>query len=65
MDFSDEEFVQETGFLSKHKYSITILNCKLKSKEYFYHKDEKIKKLSQKVGFFLNKMQHTYVRLII
>ena len=48
MDFSDEEFVQETEFLSKNKYSITILNCKLKSKEYFHHKDEKIKKLSEK-----------------
>ena len=47
LDFSDHEFVQEIEFLSKNKYYITSLNCKLKLKEYI-HKDEKIKKLSAK-----------------
>ena len=51
LDFSDEEFVEEIEFLSKNKYYITSLNCKLKLKEYIYDKDEKIKKLSEKVGF--------------
>ena len=32
LDFSDQEFVQETEFLSKNKYYITSLNFKLKSK---------------------------------
>ena len=67
LDFSDEEFVQEIEFLSKSKYYITSLNCKLKSKEYIYDKDEKIKKLPEKIllGFYLKKVQHTYVILII
>ena len=30
LDFSDQEFVQEIEFLSKNKYYITSLNCKLK-----------------------------------
>ena len=33
LDFSDGEFVQETESLSKNKYYITSLNCKLKLKE--------------------------------
>ena len=65
MDFSDEEFVQEIEFLSKSKYYITSLNCKLKSKEYIYDKDEKIKIYLKKLGFYLKKVQHTYVILII
>ena len=65
MDFSDEEFVQEIEFLSKSKYYITSLNCKLKSKEYIYDKDEKIKNYLKKLGFYLKKVQHTYVILII
>ena len=39
------EFVQEIDFLSKNKYYITSLNCKLKLKEYIHDKDEKIKKI--------------------
>ena len=42
LDFSDQEFVQEIEFLSKNKYYITSLNCKLKLKEYICE-DEKIK----------------------
>ena len=30
LDFSDHEFVQEIEFLSKNKYYMTSLNCKLK-----------------------------------
>ena len=40
--FSDHDFVQEIEFLSKNKYYITSLNCKLKLKEYICE-DEKIK----------------------
>ena len=54
LDFSDHEFVQETEFLSKNKYYITSLNCKLKLKEYI-HEDEKIKKLSAKSRLLLEK----------
>ena len=43
LDFSDEKFVEEIEFLSKNKYYITSLNCKLKLKEYI-REDEKIKK---------------------
>ena len=32
LDFSDHDFVQEIEFLSKSKYYITSLNCKLKLK---------------------------------
>ena len=32
LDFSDGEFVQEIEFLSRNKYYITSLNCKLKLK---------------------------------
>ena len=53
LDFSDHEFVQETEFLSKNKYYVTSLNCKLKLKEYIHDKDEKIKKLSGKSRFLL------------
>ena len=41
LDFSDHDFVQEIEFLSKNKYYITSLNCKLKLKEYI-REDEKI-----------------------
>ena len=34
LDFSDHEFVQKIEFLSKNKYYITSLNCKLKLEEY-------------------------------
>ena len=54
LDFSDHEFVQEIEFLSKNKYYITSLNCKLKLKEYI-HEDEKIKKLSAKSRLLLGK----------
>ena len=54
LDFSDHEFVQEIEFLSKNKYYITSLNCKLKLKEYI-HEDEKIKKLSAKSRLSLEK----------
>ena len=54
LDFSDQEFVQEIDFLSKNKYYITSLNCKLKLKEYI-HEDEKIKKLFEKSRLLLEK----------
>ena len=41
LDFSDHEFEQEIELLSKNKYYIISLNCKLKLKEYI-HEDEKI-----------------------
>ena len=55
LDFSDEEFVQEVDFLSKNEYYIASLNCKLKVKEYIHNKDKKIKKLSEKSRFLLEK----------
>ena len=64
LDFSDQEFVQEIEFLSKNKYYITSLNCKLKLKEYI-HEDEKLKHHLQKVDFYLKKVLHTYALLII
>ena len=54
LDFSDQEFVQETEFLSKNKYYITSLSCKLKLKEYI-REDKKIKKLSAKSRLLLEK----------
>ena len=54
MDFSDHDFVQEIEFLSKNKYYITSLNCKLKLKEYI-REDEKIKTLSAKSRPLLEK----------
>ena len=54
LDFSGHDFVQEIGFLSKNKYYITSLNCKLKLKEYI-REDEKIKKLSAKSRLLLEK----------
>ena len=54
LDFSDHESVQEIEFLSKNKYNITSLNCKLKLKEHI-HEDEKIKKLSAKSRRLLEK----------
>ena len=54
MEFSDQEFVQEIAFLTKNKYYITSLNCKLKLKEYI-NEDEKIKKLSAKSRILLEK----------
>ena len=54
LGFSDQEFAQEIEFLSKNKYYITSLNCKLKLKEYI-HGDEKIKKLSAKSRILLEK----------
>ena len=50
-----QEFVQEIEFLSKNKYYITSLNCKLKLKEYILE-DEKIKKLSAKSRLLLKKV---------
>ena len=47
LDFSDQEFVRKTEFLSENKYYIARLNCKIKLKEYI-HEDKKIKKLSEK-----------------
>ena len=43
LDFSYQEFVQEIEVLSKNKYYITSLNCKLKLKRY-NHEGEKNKK---------------------
>ena len=54
LDFADHELVQEIEFLSKNKYYITSLNCKLKLKEYI-REDEKIKKLSAKSRLLLEK----------
>ena len=54
LDFPDHEFVREIVFLSKNKYYITSLNCKLKLKEYI-REDEKIKKLSAKSRLLLEK----------
>ena len=54
LDFSDQEFVQTTEFLSENKYYITSLNCKLKTAEYI-HEDDKIKKLSEKSRLLLEK----------
>ena len=53
LDFSDEVFVQEVDFLSKNKYYMTSLNCKLKVKEYIHDKDKKIKTLSVKTKLLL------------
>ena len=53
-DFSDHDFVQKIEFLSKKKYYITSLNCKLKLKEYI-HEDKNIKKLSTKSRLLLEK----------
>ena len=64
LDFSDQEFVQEIEFLSKNKYYVTSLNCKLKLKEYI-HEDEKIKYYLKKVDFYLKKALYTYAILII
>ena len=54
LDFSDQELVQEIEIVSKNKYYITTLNCKLKLKEYI-HEDQKIKKLSAKSRLLLEK----------
>ena len=54
LGFSDHEFVQEIEFLSKNKYCITSLNCKLKLKEYI-NEDEKTKQLSAKSRLLLKK----------
>ena len=48
LDFSGQDFVQETEFLSKNKYYIATLNCKLKLEEYI-HETKKIKDLSTKI----------------
>ena len=54
LDFSGHDFEQEMEFLSKNKYYITSLNCKLKLKEYI-REDEKIKKLSAKSRLLFEK----------
>ena len=64
LDFSDHEFVQEIEFLSKNKYYITSLSCKLKLKEYLM-KTKKLKNYLQKVDFDSKKVLRTYVILII
>ena len=64
-DFSDHEFVQEIEFLSKNKYYITSLNCKLKLKEHIHEDKKKKKKYLQKVDFYSKKALYTYVILII
>ena len=63
LDFLDNEFAQEIEFLSKNKYYVTTLNCKLKLKEYIHDKDGKIKKLSGKSRFLLK--ERSNVILII
>ena len=42
LDFSDQEFVQEIGFLSKNDCYITSLNCELMVKKHIH--DDKKKK---------------------
>ena len=64
LDFSDQEFVQTIEFLSENKYYITSLNCKLKTAEYI-NEDDELKNYLKKVGFYLQKVPHTYVTLII
>ena len=54
LDFSDQEFVQEIELLSKNKYYIATLNCKLKVEEYI-HETKKIKDLSTKSRVLLEK----------
>ena len=54
LDFSDQGHVQPIDFLSKETYYIATLNCKLKIKEYI-HDDGKVKKLSEKSRFLLEK----------
>ena len=54
LDFSDQEFVQETELLSKNKFYIATLNCKLKVEEYI-HETKKIKDLSTKSRVLLEK----------
>ena len=54
LDFSDQKFVQEIEFLSKNKYYIATLNCKLKVEEYI-HETKKIKVLSTKSRVLLEK----------
>ena len=53
LDFPDHEFVQEIEFLSKNKYYITSLNCKLKLKNIYIREDKKIKILSKKSRLLL------------
>ena len=53
-DFSDKEFFHEVNFVNNLDYYITSLNCKLKVKNYL-----------QKVDFYLKKVQHTKMILII
>ena len=54
LDFSDQGHIQPIEFLSKESYHIAALNCKLKFKKYI-HEDEKIKKLSEKSRYLLEK----------
>ena len=65
LDFSEKEFAQEVNLVNNLDYYITSLNFKLKVKEYILDKDEKIKELSKKVDFYLKKVQHTKMILII
>ena len=54
LDFSDQEFVQKIEFLLKNTYFIATLNCKLKVENYI-HETQKIKDLSTKSRFLLEK----------
>ena len=65
LDLSEKEFAQEVNLVNNLDYYITSLNFKLKVKEYILDKDEKIKELSKKVDFYLKKVQHTKMILII
>ena len=56
LDFSDQEFVQEIGFLSKNDCYITSLNCKLMVKKHIHDdKKKKIEELSEKSRLLLEK----------
>ena len=54
LDFSDQEFAQETEFFSKNKYYIATLNFKLKVEEYI-HETKNMKDLSTKSRVLLEK----------
>ena len=59
LDFSDQEFMQETDFLLNNDYYITSLDCKLKVKNHIHDdKKKKLKNYLKKVDFYLKKEQH-------
>ena len=66
LDFSDQEFVQETDFLSNNDYYITRVDCKLKVKNHIHDdKKKKFEELPEKVNFYFKKEQHIKMIKII